>query len=251
MNIVERRSEILSIISDKEFVTVEELAEKLEVTKVTIRSDLAALEERGDIVRTHGGATVPERRSMGRLILNTMNEFKDEKMRIARKASGLLVPDSKVFIDSGSTAVHMVRYLSGKRITMITGSLIAATEAVSDESIEVMMFGGMLRRFSMGTIGGFAGANIGQIHADIYFMGATSYTADGVYSSNLIEAETKKSMIRSSDYVCLLADSSKAGKKSFAYASSWKDIDCFVTDAISDELRSELEGYGVKVLIAD
>ncbi len=250
MNIRERQSQILSVLNDKEFVTVEELSEMLDVTKVTIRSDLSTLEEKGMLVRVHGGATITERKSLARIVSNTLNEYRDEKMRIAKRAAALVHPDQTIIIDSGSTTVHMVRYLSGKRITLVTGSLIAIDEAAGDESLEVVVFGGMLRRASMGVIGGFARHNLEQIHADFYFMGASGYTKDQIFCSNLVEAETKQAMMRSADRVCFLADSSKFGKKAFANVSSWDCIDYFITDAISDELRNELESKGVSVIIA-
>ena len=250
MNIRERQSLILSILNEKEFITVEELSEMLDVTKVTIRSDLTALEAKGELVRVHRGATITERKSLSRIVSNTLNEFREEKMRIAKRAAAMVQADQTVIVDSGSTTVHMVKHLSGRRVTMVTGSLIAVNEAASDESIEVVVLGGMLRRASMGAIGGFARNNLEQIHADIYFMGASGYTGDQIFCSNLVEAETKQAMMRSADRICLIADSSKFGKKAFANVSSWADIDYFITDSIPDGLREELEAKGVSVIIA-
>lgn len=249
MDIRERRDEILRILNEKNYVTVEFLASALSVSLVTIRTDLDALERKGDVIRTHGGAMLTENKSLSRFISKTINEYTDEKDRIAKKAVSLLKDEQTVIVDSGSTTVHVTKYLSGKGITMITGSILAIENVADDDSVEVLMLGGMLRRFSMGAIGTFACRELAQIHADILFMGGSGYTSEAIYCSNVIEAETKQAMISSSSKVCFLADSSKEGRKAFANVCDWSMVDYFVTDRISDELRSALQDKGVEILL--
>lgn len=251
MNIRERRDEILRLLDEKDYITVEELALGLGVSLVTIRSDLANLEQKGVLKRTHGGAKLVEKKSLSRLISKTIFEFEKEKDAISRFAATFVEEGNTVIIDTGSTTFHVAKYLSGKGVTMVTGSLLAIESVMEDESIEVLVLGGMLRRYSKGSIGTFACNELGQINADILFMGASGYTSSNLYCSNVIEAETKRAMIRSAGMVCLLADSSKAGKKAFASICSWSDIDVFVCDRISDELRKELEGQGVRIFITE
>lgn len=250
LNVHDRRDEILRFISDKDYVTVEELALRFSVSCVTIRSDLDAMEQKGLLHRTHGGATCPEKKSIARLISKTINEFKDEKELIAKKASELIALGDTVIVDSGSTTVHISKYLSGRKVTMVTGSLFAIDNVVNDESVEVVVLGGSLRRFSLGAIGYFTRLQLEKLHADIFFMGASGYSSEGIYCSNVIESETKMAMIKSSSKVCLLSDSSKEGINAFASICSWKDIDIFVTNKISDGLRARLEQDGVEIIIA-
>ena len=134
---------------------------------------------------------------------------------------------------------------------MVTSSLIAIDEVSDDESIEVMVLGGMLRRYSLGVIGSFACRELAELHADILFLGASGYTDSCLYCSNVIEAETKRAMIKAAGKVCFLADSTKNGKKAFANVCSWDDIDVFVTDGISDDLRRTLESKGIEIIIAE
>ena len=56
MDIKSRRDEILRILGDRDYVTVEEFSKVLGVSAVTIRTDLTVLEEQGQLIRTHGGA---------------------------------------------------------------------------------------------------------------------------------------------------------------------------------------------------
>ena len=142
----ERRDEIIAFLSDKDYVTVEELAEKFSVSSVTIRSDLDALEQKGLLHRTHGGATSPEQKSIARLVTKTINEYKSEKEIIAEASSRFISRGDTVIIDSGSTTVHVTNFLSDKKVTMVTGSLLALERVLNDESVEVVVLGGSLRR---------------------------------------------------------------------------------------------------------
>ena len=249
MKINERKDEIIRILSNADYVTVDEFSRQLGVSKVTIRSDLSELEQRGLLFRTHGGAMIPEHGNV-RVISNTLKEFAAEKKRIAKAASSLIENGSTVIIDSGSTTVNMVNYLSGKEITMVTNSLLAVDVAKQDPSIEVIMLGGSLRRSSMGFIGPMSNLAVSQIHADVMFLGSSGYTNDCIYCTNLVEGEIKKEMMKVSDKVVFLADSSKYGKKAFSSHSIWDDIDVFVTDSIEPSLRDRLNNRGVEIIIA-
>ena len=79
MDINERRRQITEILSVPGYVTVEDLAQKLNVSSVTIRSDLTALEKTGALVRTHGGAMSAEKKSTARLLSETMTEYGTEE----------------------------------------------------------------------------------------------------------------------------------------------------------------------------
>ena len=52
----ERRRHILDVLERQDRLTVEELVKKFGVSAVTIRGDLDALADAGEIVRSHGGA---------------------------------------------------------------------------------------------------------------------------------------------------------------------------------------------------
>lgn len=251
MNIHERRDAIIEILNARDYISVDELASTLGVSCVTIRSDLDALAQKGVLKRLHGGAALTEKKSLSRLISNTISEFRQEKERIGRAAASLVQDNQTVIVDSGSTTVHVPKHLSGKGITMVTSSLIAIDEVSDDESIEVMVLGGMLRRYSLGVIGSFACRELAELHADILFLGASGYTDSCLYCSNVIEAETKRAMIKAAGKVCFLADSTKNGKKAFANVCSWDDIDVFITDDISDDLRRTLESKGIEIIIAE
>jgi len=249
MNAYERKMEILKLLSQEGKVSINSLAETFAVTRVTARADLDSLEKQGLLVRIHGGGVPPENYRLARMISKTLQERRQEKELIASLALGLIEDGSTLLIDSGSTTAILAQHLKERHLTVITNSVLVLQELSGLETVELLVSGGALRKPDLALIGEIASSFYQQIHADITFLGATGFSLDkGVSCSNLIEAETKKSMIKSGLKVCLLADSSKAGKVSLAHVCDWEDIDILVTDAVSPEDRKRLLEFGVEVL---
>ncbi len=240
----------MEVLQERDYVTVEELSKVLNVSAVTIRTDLTALEKQCLLLRTHGGAMKTEKRAT-RLISTTMTEYEKEKRAIAKAASRFITEGSTIIIDSGSTTIRMLDYVQDKGITVVTNSILAIDKLKDDESVELFTLGGKIRRASMAAIGPMANATIAMVNADVYFMGATAYNAQTITSTNMTEAELKKSMMQAAEKTVFLADSSKFGKKAFSTVCDWDSIDVFVTDHIDDSFKAFLEQKGIEVILAD
>jgi DeoR/GlpR family transcriptional regulator of sugar metabolism len=249
MRAYERKLRIMKLLQSKGQVNINQLAEVLGVSRVSVRSDLDALETRGLLVRTHGGAVLPENRDLVRQISRTVHEMEAEKEAIGRLAAGLVEAGSTVLIDAGSTTAVLARFLRDKRLTVITNSIPVLQQLIGAESIELLVSGGALRRPDLALIGEVARSFYEQVHADILFLGATGFSpGKGVSCANLIEAQTKKHMLKSAERVCLLADSSKLGKNALAQVCGWEDIDVLVTDHLGSQDRAALTLHGVEII---
>jgi DeoR family fructose operon transcriptional repressor len=251
MNAFERKRRIMELLDRKESVEVVELTKLFSISKVTARNDLDDLEAKGLLVRTHGGAVPAEKRDFVRLVSNTLNENSDRKRRICEAAARMVEPGQNIIIDSGSTTVHLAPLLAERPITVITNSVLIVQDLMGAEQVQLIVAGGLLRRPSMALMGVHARHSFEEVRADLLFLGASGVTVDqGITCNNIIEADTKKAMIRSVTKVCLLVDSTKFGKVSLAKICDWDSIDIIITDAIDAETRSRLEAHGVQVLIA-
>lgn len=252
MESFERKEQILILVRDEGKVSVNELADRFDVTKVTVRSDIDDLARRGLVVRTHGGAVPPENYTYARLIGETIHERTAEKEAIARSALRFIVPGNTLLLDAGSTTVFLAREVKNLRLTVVTNSVMVLQELYGSESIDLFVSGGGLRKPDLALIGEMSHGFFEQVRADIVFLGATSYSFEkGISCSNLVEARTKKEMLGSGLKVCLLADSSKEGKVSLAHICGWEAIDIFITDKIAEGRRRELEERGVTVVVAE
>ncbi len=251
MNAFERKRRIMELLEKKESIEVVELTGLFGISKVTARSDLDDLEAKGLLVRTHGGAVPAEKRSLVRLVSTTLNENIDRKRRICETAARMVEPGQIIIIDSGSTTVHLAPPVAELPVTVITNSVLVVQKLMNAEQVELIVAGGLLRRPSMSLMGVHARHSFEELRADLLFLGASGVSADqGITCNNLIEADTKKAMIRSATKVCLLVDSSKFGKVSLAKICDWDSIDILVTDAVDPGTRLDLEAHGVQVLTA-
>jgi DeoR family transcriptional regulator, fructose operon transcriptional repressor len=251
VNGFERKDKILEAIKETGTVSINTLAKDFDVTKVTVRSDLDELARLGLVVRTHGGGVSPENQRLTRLVANTIHENIDQKESIARAAFQYIQPGNTILIDAGSTTAFLGRLVKRMRITVITNSVLVLQELLDSESVELFIPRGALRKHDLALIGEASRFFLSQVRADLVFLGATSYSVEkDISCANLIEGETKKSMISCGLRTCLLADSSKAGKVALAHVCDWEDIDVFITDSIGAGEREQLESRGVEVVVA-
>ena len=116
----DRQTKILEIVNQKKKVEVATLSQMLEVSQVTIRKDLDALEELNFLTREHGYATMKNMSDIG----NRMAFCYETKQRIAEKASEIISDGETIMVESGSSCALLVKYLSEtkKDITVITNS---------------------------------------------------------------------------------------------------------------------------------
>ncbi|HEY9053896.1 MAG TPA: DeoR/GlpR family DNA-binding transcription regulator [Rectinemataceae bacterium] len=251
MNAFERKRRIMEMIEKKDSVEVAELTRLFGISKVTARTDLDELEAKGLLVRTHGGAVAAEKRDLVRLVSTTLNENSDRKRKICEAAARMVKPGQIIIIDSGSTTIHLAPLVAELPITVITNSVLVIEKLMNAENVELIVAGGLLRRPSMSLMGVHARHSLEELRADLLFLGASGFTTDhGATCNNLIEADTKKAMIRGASRVCLLADSSKLGKVSLAKICDWDSVDTIITDAIDPAAREALEARGVEVVLA-
>src|SRR5262249_22190468 len=146
----ERRRRIRGLLQERTQVTVAELAEQFSVSAVTIRSDLAALDEIGALVRIHGGA-LPRRESDELPIRVKQGLHRAEKLRIAAAAVEQIRDRETVILDSGTTTTEIARLIRGlklKSLNVITNALNIAVLLASVDFVNLVIPGGVLRRRS-------------------------------------------------------------------------------------------------------
>ena len=140
---VSRLNAIEQYVISHETVSIDELCEVFEVSKNTIRRDLNELEMRGHITKVYGGvtATVPSG-AVPTPIRSSLNPA--DKSLIGRMAAEEVADGDTIFIDSGTTTLCLLRYLVAKnRITIITHSLGALSEAAKYENLNIISLGGI------------------------------------------------------------------------------------------------------------
>src|SRR5712691_7729578 len=96
----ERRFRIQEILSAQRTITASDLCNTLGVTAATVRRDLAALEQEGVLVRSHGGAVSRMSSTNFQPSYEALLRINSsEKHAIAREAERLVLDGDTIFLE--------------------------------------------------------------------------------------------------------------------------------------------------------
>ena len=239
---VDRQGAILERLADDGILTVASLAAELDVSEVTIRTDLRALEEQGMLVRTRGGA----RPSTLKNILQRQRVNVEAKERIAAAAAALISDDDTVMIEAGTTTALIVRFLTGRRgVQIVTNSTLVFSNARLNPSLSIILSGGVFRRDSESLVGPIAERSIGDFNTRIAFLGTDGFSADRGLTTRFVEGGEVATVMRDrAEETWLVADSSKFGQAGFVSFLPLSGITGIITDSlISDEAVQSLQEH--------
>ena len=248
-----RHRRILQLLENDGNVKVDNLSERFEVSQVTIRKDLAELEEQGLLQRTYGGAVYSHRSRFNVSFLEKLQIEAPRKDAIAQLALNYIHEGDTIVLDAGSTTLSLARALQGKlrSLYVITNSVPAALE-LSRAGYEILLIGGQVRNHSLALIGPVAVKTLEGFHADRAFLGTSGITLSHGHSTpNLLDAEVKQAMMRSADETYVLTDSSKFGHACLASFARLSEVHFTLTDSgIPPEFREAFErrGIGLRLL---
>lgn len=232
-------------------VRVVELAKALDVSEMTVRRDLEAMQETGLLVKVHGGAvpagtSAEEPEFSAKLTLNSA-----EKAAIARAAVGLVPAGSSVAISAGTTTWALARLLpSVERLTVLTNSISLAEELHRGGREPTVILTGGIRTPSDALVGPVADAAIRSLYFDLLFLGVHGMDPDaGFTTPNLAEAETNRTFLSCARATVVLADHTKWRTVGMARIAPFSSADVLVTDSgLAPDARKRLAD-GVKDLI--
>lgn len=245
-----RHDDILRMLQARKRVTVAELTSRLSVSEVTIRKDLALLEDMGLLTRTRGGAALAEDREQRRVLVVRRQENVAGKRRIAEAAAALIEEGETVYVDSGSTCALLAERLADRTLRVVTNSIDVISALADTPSVALFSLGGSYRKDAGSFIGPLAVATLEGMHIDTAFLGTSGFSRSGVFSSqNTIESELKQQVIRRAARAVILADRTKFGRTAFSVFARAPEVDLIVTDAVAGE-EPELDALGIELLYA-
>lgn len=227
----ERQKEILKLLHDNGSVKIGQLAEQFQVSRETIRRDLSYLNEIGAAQRSHGGAT--SMYEFGTVPIETrINKDADIKIKLCERALDFIPPTGVIYLDAGSTIVHMAKLLSQRSgCTIVTCSLSAANVLINSDNTTIMT-GGQLNSGNMSAEGFQATSFINNLKVAVSFLGTNGFEQHkGPAVSAFADAQTKQAIIPNSKVNVVISDSSKASTSALIQYASWRDISYFITDS--------------------
>jgi DeoR/GlpR family transcriptional regulator of sugar metabolism len=253
----ERQAHIARIVEEHGRARVSDLATRFGVSSVTIRKDLLVLETDGRVVRTHGGAIVPDR-SRPELAFEIRERLQQgEKSRIGTAAAELVRDGESIVMDASTTALAVARRLAARggwsQLTVITNGLRLASELAGSSGITVLMLGGRVRWEALSVVGQLGDGLFSRINVQKAFVGAAGFTIEsGLSDATDEEAQIKRSMIAAAREVIAIVDSTKWERAAFATFCPTADIDMVLTDERAPApMLAGLRERGIEVRLID
>jgi DeoR family transcriptional regulator, aga operon transcriptional repressor len=253
-----RAKDILRLLLKQGKTSVEDLTVALAASPASIRRDLARLEERGLVHRTHGGAmltgngAIYEPFRFDASFQVREDRFATEKQRIARAAAAMVQENETVGLAAGTTTTLVARQLAHRRdIHIITNAVNIGMELSSSSRLRTTITGGaMLWVGAFSLVGPAAIETLHRFVMDRLFLSVTGIDPErGATMIEPEEAAVFRAMARQARQVVVVADSSKIGSVSPGVICAPEEIGMLITDdGISDEAIAAFQTRGVKVL---
>lgn len=229
-------------------ITVQQLADRLNVSVATVRRDLTGLQRSGGLRRTHGGA-IPlepllyEPFKHDLTFQGQIEQHAEEKRRIGVAAAELIEDGQMVAFTAGTTTTQVARsILVDRRVTVATNTVNVAMELSGRPNISVIVTGGQLHRNWFSLVGPQAIHAVQQMVFDILFIGVDGLDIDrGLMTHYLEEAALNSAMIQQATRKVVIADHSKFGKLAHHVFGKLSDVNLIITD--TNVPQSVVEAY--------
>jgi DeoR family transcriptional regulator of aga operon len=247
-----RQELIHSLILRHGELRAEEVCEALLISPATVRRDFAALERRGLIERTWGGAAVRNAVNYLGDFLEAANLERNAKRAIAAYAADLVKPGMVIGLSGGTTCTELARWLRGSPITVVTNSVNVAAELYNLSHTKVILTGGALNNYSYELVGEMVVTSLSDYRLDVCFLGCSGLTPDFGFSMwDHPEAAVARAFLAASERAHVVSDHTKIGRRTFARFATISDIDLLITDEGADkESLATLEAAGLATEVA-
>lgn len=247
-----RRAKIVELVNRDGSVTFARLKEAFpEVSEMTLRTDLKALDQAHRLVRVHGGAkSVTYVVGTDDILSRRETRNPEAKELIAKKAVELLRPNDVIFLDSGSTAMAFARHIPDESFLIFTTGIDCLGPLAQLKRAKVHILGGEINPASMCVTGVKPLLELQQIRFDVAILGTTGYTPqEGFTCGGESDAAIKAAAIRQSERAVMLMDSSKVGLTSTFTFGKLEQLHTVVTDEdIEGDFREECSRNQVQLL---
>ena len=240
-----RRAKMLSVIRERQKIKVEELANLFDVSLMTVRRDLQALEDKGLIGRFYGGALLGPHAPA----VSEKDDVELYRRLIGCYASSLVSSGDQLFINGSSTALGLLDFVEGKTVRVFTNNGLAVNRQFP-VGVEITLSGGVLRGDGHIMTGDCTMRNLLMMKAEKAFIGCTGISPDGEILCGIpSELGINETMIAHAEMYYILADHTKIGKAGTYASFSLEKAGVIITDEKAPEdVVVQLKNIGMRVI---
>ena len=257
MRLPEKRIiEMKKLIQLEKMVSVERLSEHFNISPITIRRDLNRLQKEGFISKVHGGAIFKDNLAPEPIFNEQIKIHAKEKEKIAKEATKRISDGDAIILESGTTCLAMVEFLTSFRNLKISTAgipiMLELWRAYSNRTDFIIgVCGGIIRSTSNFFTGSHAINYFHNINVDKAFISAVAISIDkGISSATEHDSELTKAIISSAKEVILVSDSTKFGRYSYINTASLDRVNEIITDNnLPKDVHKMLKSMNIKTTL--
>lgn len=250
MTLNERQNDILNWVQQVDYLSIETIVERFDVSAQTIRKDVNHLAELHLVRRQHGGIALMS--TAENIPFDNRQYLNGEiKQGIAKELAQQIPDGASIFLGIGTTVESVAKELQQhKELKVFTNNLTVAAIFASVPHVQVRVTGGNLRQPHRDLVGEDTLRFIRQFYFDYGVIGCGGLDETmGVLDFDPEEASVSRAIIEHSRYTALTSDHYKWGRKAMACVTSFQHINHFVTDEVTAEQSALLAKNSVKLTL--
>jgi DeoR/GlpR family transcriptional regulator of sugar metabolism len=247
---------LLNILRDQPGIRVPDLARILDVSEGTIRNDMNALSDTGQLTRVWGGAVPVGGEKAATITAYTARARMNLSIKqvIARAAAKLVSDGDSVLLDASTTVFYMADFLKERQnLTVVTNGIEVGRELAKNPTNMVMLLGGILRPDGTAITRPSNDVSLKELYIKTAFVSASGFSIEaGLTEVDFQEAQFKRAMIASASMVVALLDSSKFGKVDLTPFARIDQVGQIFTDTqTAPEWIEKLRRGGISYTLCD
>lgn len=232
----ERTRYIISQLNEKGIINLKDVAKELGISEATVRRDFEKLENEGKLKRVTGGAKLNEKADeSGNDAELTMRAKKslnfEGKLRVAQKANEYIQDGECIFVDGGTSAAALAKFLEKRDVKIVTHSELFV-RSMNNPVADIVLIGGTyLTHYAM-SVGTLTQQLLEQFHFDRVFISCTCADLnEGLAYTNELDTLAIKNLARQNgDHCYLLLDSGKLNRRSFCKLDTLNNFERVICD---------------------
>jgi DeoR family ulaG and ulaABCDEF operon transcriptional repressor len=251
----ERHRLIRKLVDERSIVSLADLVETLGASEATVRRDIGAMAERGEITRIRGGAESVRPRHEAHLVGSPFALSQGiaiaEKRAIARAASELIAPGDSIIITGGTTTYALVEFLPPENLDILTNSIAIVTQLLATGRNRVTMPGGTIYREQNIVLSPFEDDASNHFWGKTLFTGCFGLNRFGVMEADPLIVQSQTRLLRRCEQLVVMADSRKLRQRSSIVVAGLERVSVLITDdGATDTDLETFRSMGVKVIRA-
>lgn len=249
----ERQKLILKIVQERSIVSISDLVEMLDASDATLRRDVNAMAERGELRRIRGGAEAirprHETHLVGRPFALSRDIHVPQKRAIARAAAALVEDGDSIIISGGTTTFAMTEFLRDRALDILTNSIAIVTQLLSTSRNRVTVPGGTVFREQNIVLSPFENDTIQNFRAEKMFTSCFGIDRFGLMEADPLIAQSHARLLQRTERLIALADSSKLQQRSSMIVAGLDKVSTLITDeAATNEQLALFRDEGIEVI---